>query len=321
MQSKQQKKQEEMMKKQMQMQWHIQQETWKREDTAVQRRMKDLEQAGINPLMAGGVGGAASGGLVSLPGMPSGYGESAAGNALAGAGAKLQDAALRDKEIGSQDRLNQATIEKYGAEITEINSMVKNNEAMTNNFIKDLEVKDIQMALMESQVRVEDAQAKQIKALTQKHFADITHQAAQERAIEEQIRKSKSERKRIGLESTALELQNKRNATLGTLMRKIDEIAGQEGIGAILIQTLLNSSFNGVVGTLGDTIKSAGNIPSGPELKKKTQTNKTEKPVKRDYESGKRYAKGHRYGSYLKKGLRNIPGAFLMDMMFPADAY
>lgn len=44
---------------------HVQQQTWEREDTAVQRRMKDLQSAGMNPLMSAGGQGANAGGQVA----------------------------------------------------------------------------------------------------------------------------------------------------------------------------------------------------------------------------------------------------------------
>lgn len=68
-QSRTQRKQLELYQDQFDWNKHVQQQTWQREDTALQRMVEDAQAAGISPLS--GVSGHASGSTVSAPSMPS----------------------------------------------------------------------------------------------------------------------------------------------------------------------------------------------------------------------------------------------------------
>lgn len=67
-QNKTQRKQLELYQDQFDWNKHVQQQTWQREDTALQRMVEDAQSAGISPLS--GLSGHASGSTVSAPSMP-----------------------------------------------------------------------------------------------------------------------------------------------------------------------------------------------------------------------------------------------------------
>lgn len=115
----------------------------RREDTAVQRRMADLEAAGINPLMAA-VGNGAQSNQTSIPSQSdSGY--QTAGNIVAGIGSNINQLATgyseRNKinsEIKHMDFKNreiEASVKKIWSDIDLTNEMVV-TEQLKQNFLE-----------------------------------------------------------------------------------------------------------------------------------------------------------------------------------------
>ena len=92
----------------------IRKETWNREDNAVQRRAKDMEKAGINPLLAAGDPAQAStGGGVTGGTAPDAEG---LGGAIAQAGQWTDQMALAKKQQILQEQKTDAEIDKLEAE-------------------------------------------------------------------------------------------------------------------------------------------------------------------------------------------------------------
>ena len=91
----------------------IRKETWNREDNAVQRRAKDMELAGINPLLAAGDPAQAStGGGVTGGQAPDAEG---LGGAITQAGQWIDQMAMAKKQQILQEQKQDAEIEKISS--------------------------------------------------------------------------------------------------------------------------------------------------------------------------------------------------------------
>lgn len=81
-----------------------------REDNAIQRQMEDLEQAGINPLLAGSMGGSSALAGGTLPSMYTPV-QSNVGEIIANTGTNVQRGLQQYAELKEQSRVNTSRIE------------------------------------------------------------------------------------------------------------------------------------------------------------------------------------------------------------------
>ena len=131
----------------------VQQETWKREDNAIQRRVQDLTKAGFNPLSALSFGGAEAGAI---------------GNST-GVSPLEQDPA----SYSFQKTLDNA----YESQLTSANigQTVKNTEYIDNqidNVVADTKIKKEMPAHVRKQIQNMDSQIKYNQANTLKNQAE-----------------------------------------------------------------------------------------------------------------------------------------------------
>lgn len=145
----------------------VQEENWRRADTEVQRRASDMKLAGINPLMAGGMGGNQAGGMMAMPAGVDYVGANAAmmGNVNEGMGmianalGGLDDRRLKKEEINNTSRMIDQDIQESGSRIQ------KNLSDMTVNAFQNM--------LTEAEIPVKIEEAKLLKQQFEQITADI----------------------------------------------------------------------------------------------------------------------------------------------------
>lgn len=221
------KQQMDMYRQQLAYTKYVQEKTWEREDNAIQRRALDLEKAGINKLMAGGVGGAGAGALMSMPSMPDVAGATNANsamilNALGSGGAGIDDIIQREKDRNLAKERLEMDRQKTSAEITKMGSEV-------NKMISDMTTNEFQQALMKSGREVNLEQARKIKMDVEKGLAEINK-------LDAEIKKIREETKGVKQDNRLKKLEENRKNTFDRLYKEagdvingaIDEIQGRE---------------------------------------------------------------------------------------------
>lgn len=236
----------------------VQETTWNREDSAVQRMANDMKLAGINPLMAGGMGGSPTGSMMAQPAGVDYIGGAAsmAGNLNAGIGnignilGAMQDRGLKNKEIENNK-------EKIDQDIKESGSRIEKN-------LSDMTVNEFQNKLTQAQIPVQIEQAK----LLQQEFKKAT---AEIRRIDQDIANMKKQGYGITLDNQTKKYQLEKEKTMSTLYKNANKILDD-------VDAWLGPD---PVGKVWETITGGWNMNDVP---KETQKNREE--AKREAYSG-----------------------------------
>ena len=165
----------------------IRQQTWDREDNAVQRRAKDLELAGINPLLAAGDPAQAStGGGVTGGTAPDAEG---LGGAMAQTGQAI-DAMIQQK------KMNKMMEQKQDAEIAKIEAETESQRLDNEAHEERLERERGQGKNVDADTEKKKAETEKIRRETEKVDAEIDAIRANTELSEEQKKKMIQDRLR-----------------------------------------------------------------------------------------------------------------------------
>lgn len=163
----------------------IRQQTWEREDNAVQRRAKDLEKAGINPLLAAGDPAQAStGGAVTGGQAPDAEG---LGGALQQAGQWVDQMGLAKKQQILMEQKQDAEIAKIEAETEGQKIDNSQGDARGENLEADTAQKREATRKMEREQEVMEAQIEAIKA--NKELTEQQRKTEEKRTLQEGLLK------------------------------------------------------------------------------------------------------------------------------------
>lgn len=189
----------------------VQQTTWDREDSAVQRMANDMKLAGINPLMAGGMGGSPTGSMMAQPAGVDYIGGAAsmAGNLNAGIGnignilGGMQERALQKQQIDiDRDRADQD---------------IKESGTRMQKLLSDMTVNDFNNLLTKADIKVKEGQEKLLHMEFKKGFAEIVK-------IDQEINNLKKSGKGIDIDNKIKQYQTQREKALSTLYKNANKI-------------------------------------------------------------------------------------------------
>lgn len=140
----------------------IRKKTWEREDDAVQRRAKDMQLAGINPLLAAGDPAQASTG----GGTGQATDASSLGGAMANAGQTADQAGMQKKMMVLQEQKQDAEIAKIEAETEGKRLENEGADDRRDNLRTQTEMQKEQLRQMEQQKAKVEAEIEAIQANT-----------------------------------------------------------------------------------------------------------------------------------------------------------
>lgn len=181
-------------KKNIERENRIRQQTWDREDNAVQRRAKDLKLAGINPLLAAGDPAQAStGGGVTGGQAPDAEG---LGGALQQAGQWVDQMGLAKKQQILQEQKQDAEIEKIEAETEGQRIENSQGEARGENLEADTAQKREATRKMEREQEVMNEQIEAIRA--NKALTEQQKKTEEKRTLQEGLLKIATAFAKIG---------------------------------------------------------------------------------------------------------------------------
>lgn len=224
----------------------IQQENWRREDTAIQRRMTDLQQAGLNPLMAGGIGGAGAGGMLqSLPNPMEhmqGIGD-AISNAAMGAGETIAGAGKTQAEI---DKMNAET-DNINKNMDLIDATIQQTKGDTMLTLSKIKTEKIQQEAMKVGMQLTLEQAREARERIIGYALERQKSDRQIRVLEESVKTAKDARQKMNAEKKLIEAKEAQEAVKARFLnytQKLGEEAGGESAGTVM------SVLGGVLGSM-----------------------------------------------------------------------
>lgn len=143
-------------------------EAWDREDNAVQRRVKDLEAAGLSPTLAAGSAAASSSPITVSPT----FGSGAANSLLSGLGS-----ATKSLQAGALYKMQEMSMEKdFAVKDQQIASMEAQAQAVKDNANANVINAKTRQALAEAQEKVWTAQVENMKKNSNFNWLLKTHQ-------------------------------------------------------------------------------------------------------------------------------------------------
>ena len=210
----------------------IRQQTWDREDNAVQRRAKDMEKAGINPLLAAGDPAQAStGGGVTGGTAPDAEG---LGGAIQQAGQWVDQMGIAKKQQILQEQKQDAEIEKIQAETEGQRIENSQGDARGENLEADTAQKREATRKMEQEREVMKAQIEAIQANTA--LTEQQKKTEEKRTMQEGLLKIAQAHLKAGIGGTGAGAEIDINIDIDRYYKVLQEGKSMEEITAEMIR-------------------------------------------------------------------------------------